>query len=121
MDTPILQQVAAGASARPFVTHHNALDEDLYLRIAPELFLKRCVIGGFERVYEIARCFRNEGIDHTHNPEFSQVEAYAAYMDYETLMDLMETFVHALIEAVVLRLAPFRLTVMCSILRIRSS
>ena len=109
VDTPILQQVAAGASARPFVTHHNALDEDLYLRIAPELFLKRCIIGGFERVYEIARCFRNEGIDHTHNPEFSQVEAYAAYMDYETLMDLMETLVHALIEAVGLeaRAVPF--------------
>ncbi|OGL71130.1 lysine--tRNA ligase [Candidatus Uhrbacteria bacterium RIFCSPHIGHO2_02_FULL_53_13] len=100
VDTPILQHVAAGASARPFVTHHNALDEDLYLRIAPELFLKRCVIGGFERVYEIARCFRNEGIDHTHNPEFSQVEAYAAYMDYETLMGFMEELICALIDAI---------------------
>lgn len=100
VDTPILQHVAAGASARPFVTHHHTLDEDLYLRIAPELFLKRCVIGGFERVYEIARCFRNEGIDHTHNPEFSQVEAYAAYMDYETLMDFMEALVKSLITAV---------------------
>lgn len=109
VDTPILQHVAAGASARPFVTHHNALDEDLYLRIAPELFLKRCVIGGFERVYEIARCFRNEGIDHTHNPEFSQVEAYAAYMDYETLMDLMEALVKTLVDAVGLdaRAVPF--------------
>lgn len=109
VDTPILQHVAAGASARPFVTHHYALNEDLYLRIAPELFLKRCVIGGFERVYEIARCFRNEGIDHTHNPEFSQVEAYAAYMDYETLMHLMEALIKSLIEAVGLeaRAVPF--------------
>ncbi len=99
VDTPVLQHVAAGASARPFETHHNALDEKMYLRIAPELFLKRCVIGGFERVYEIARCYRNEGIDHSHNPEFSQVEAYAAYMDYEELMELMEKLILEMIDA----------------------
>ncbi len=99
VDTPVLQHVAAGASARPFETHHNALDEKMYLRIAPELFLKRCVIGGFERVYEIARCYRNEGIDHSHNPEFSQVEAYAAYMDYEELMNLMEQLILQMIDA----------------------
>jgi lysyl-tRNA synthetase, class II len=99
VDTPVLQHVAAGASARPFETHHNALDEKMFLRIAPELFLKRCVIGGFERVYEIARCYRNEGIDHSHNPEFSQVEAYAAYMDYEELMNLMENLILEMIAA----------------------
>lgn len=99
VDTPILQHVAAGAAARPFITHHHALDEEFYLRIAPELYLKRCVIGGFERVYEIARCFRNEGIDHTHSPEFSQLEAYAAYMDYEELMGLMEELLRDVLKA----------------------
>ncbi len=100
VDTPILQHIASGANARPFVTHHEALDEDLYLRIAPELFLKRLVVGGFERVYEIARCFRNEGIDFSHNPEFSQVEAYAAYMEYEELMGLMEELLRHMIRAI---------------------
>ncbi|NQV11883.1 lysine--tRNA ligase [Candidatus Uhrbacteria bacterium] len=100
VDTPILQHVAAGANAKPFATHHNALDQEMYMRIAPELYLKRLVIGGFERVYEIARCFRNEGIDHAHNPEFSQVEAYVAYMDYEELMRMMEEMIRELILAI---------------------
>ncbi len=90
VETPILQPLAGGATARPFVTHHNALDIDLFLRVAPELYLKRLVVGGMEKVFEIARCFRNEGIDHLHNPEFTQVEFYQAYADYNDLMDLTE-------------------------------
>lgn len=90
VDTPILQPIPGGANARPFVTHHHALDEDLYLRIAPELYLKRLVVGGLERVFEFARCFRNEGIDRNHNPEFTQVEAYQAYADYRDSMELIE-------------------------------
>lgn len=90
VETPILQPIPGGANAEPFLTHHNALNSDFYLRIAPELYLKRLLVGGFERVYEIARCFRNEGIDHLHNPEFSQVEAYQAYADYEDFMKLIE-------------------------------
>jgi len=90
VETPILQSIPGGANAKPFKTHHNALDIDLYLRIAPELFLKRLIVGGFEKVYEIARCFRNEGIDYSHNPEFTQVEFYWAYADYQDLMDLTE-------------------------------
>lgn len=92
VETPILQPIPGGAAARPFVTHHNALDIDLYLRIAPELYLKRLIVGGFEKVYEIARCFRNEGIDWAHNPEFTQVEFYQAYADYNDLMKLIEKF-----------------------------
>lgn len=92
VETPILQPMAGGATARPFVTHHQALKTDLYLRVAPELYLKRLLVGGFEKVYEIARCFRNEGIDHTHNPEFTQIEFYWAYATYEDLMKLMEKF-----------------------------
>lgn len=92
VDTPVLQPLAGGATAKPFVTHHNALDMDLYLRIAPELYLKRLLVGGFERVYEIARCFRNEGIDAGHNPEFTQIEVYQAYANYEDLMAMMEQF-----------------------------
>jgi lysyl-tRNA synthetase, class II len=99
VETPVLQAVPGGASARPFITHHNALDIDMYLRIAPELFLKRCVAGGYERVYEVARCFRNEGIDHAHNPEFTQVECYVAYMDYQELMVFVEKMVIEVIEA----------------------
>jgi lysyl-tRNA synthetase class 2 len=99
VETPILQVVPGGASAKPFTTHHNALDADLYLRIAPELYLKRLLVGGFERVYEVARCFRNEGIDHSHNPEFTQIEAYAAYMDYQELMTMMEEMMTAAIKA----------------------
>ncbi|ACO03415.1 MAG TPA: lysine--tRNA ligase [Persephonella sp.] len=90
VETPILQSVASGAMARPFITHHNALDIDMYLRIAPELYLKMLIVGGFNRVYELGRNFRNEGIDTTHNPEFTMVEFYAAYMDYNDLMDLTE-------------------------------
>jgi len=90
VETPILQTVASGAMAKPFITHHNALDLDMYLRIAPELYLKMLVVGGFNRVYEIGRNFRNEGIDSTHNPEFTMVEFYAAYMDYYDLMELTE-------------------------------
>lgn len=90
VETPILQSVASGAIARPFITHHNALDMDLFLRIAPELYLKMLVVGGFNRVYEIGRNFRNEGIDTTHNPEFTMVEFYAAYLDYNDLMEMTE-------------------------------
>lgn len=90
VETPILQSIPGGAAARPFVTHHHALDIDLYLRIAPELYLKRLLVGGFEKVYEISRCFRNEGIDWAHNPEFTQIEFYAAYSDYNDFMKLTE-------------------------------
>jgi lysyl-tRNA synthetase class 2 len=100
VETPILQSIPGGALARPFVTHHHALDEDMYLRIAPELFLKRLVIGGFERVYEFARCFRNEGIDHSHNPEFTQVEGYMAYADYTVLMDMVERMLFHVVQCV---------------------
>ncbi len=92
VETPILQPIPGGATARPFITHHNALDTDFYLRVAPELYLKRLVVGGFERVYEIARCFRNEGIDWSHNPEFTQIELYEAYADYNDLMKMVEKF-----------------------------
>jgi lysyl-tRNA synthetase class 2 len=85
--------VASGAAARPFVTHMNALDLDLYLRIAPELFLKRCVVGGIEKVFEINRNFRNEGVDSTHSPEFAMLEAYQAYGDYDTMAELTRGFV----------------------------
>jgi len=90
VETPILQTLAGGATAKPFITHHQALNTELYLRIAPELYLKRLIIGGIERVYEIARCFRNEGLDRTHNPEFTQIEFYQSYADYNDLMLLTE-------------------------------
>ena len=90
VETPILQPILGGANARPFVTHHNALDMDFYLRIATELPLKRLIVGGMEAVYEIGRLFRNEGMDSTHNPEFTTVEAYLAYSDMEGMMDLIE-------------------------------
>ena len=90
VETPMMQAIYGGAAARPFTTHHNALDIDLYLRIAPELYLKRLVVGGFERVYEINRNFRNEGIDRQHNPEFTMLEFYQAYTDYHGLMDFSE-------------------------------
>jgi lysyl-tRNA synthetase class 2 len=93
VETPVLHAVAGGAAARPFVTHHNALDIDLFLRIALELHLKRLMVGGIERVYEIGRVFRNEGIDATHNPEFTMIEIYQAYGNYETMMDLTEAIV----------------------------
>jgi lysyl-tRNA synthetase class 2 len=99
VETPVLQTIPGGAAARPFITHHNALNTDLYLRIAPELYLKRLLVGGYERVYEVARCFRNEGIDHAHNPEFTQIEGYAAYMDYEEQMSLTEEMMLTAIKA----------------------
>jgi len=89
----MLQPIPGGATAKPFVTHHNALDVDLYLRIAPELYLKRLVVGGFERVFEIGRVFRNEGLSPRHNPEFTLLELYAAYLDYTDLMALTEELV----------------------------
>ena len=90
VETPMMQPIPGGATARPFVTHHNALDVDLYLRIAPELYLKRLLVGGFDRVYEINRNFRNEGVSTQHNPEFTMVEFYQAYADYADLMELTE-------------------------------
>ncbi len=93
VETPILQPIYGGASARPFKTHHNALDIPLYLRIANELYLKRLIVGGFDRVYEFAKDFRNEGMSRFHNPEFTQVELYAAYRDYKWIMDLVEEMV----------------------------
>ncbi|MEA3272923.1 MAG: lysine--tRNA ligase [Patescibacteria group bacterium] len=100
VETPILQPIAGGAAAKPFVTHHNALSADFYLRIAPELYLKRLVVGGYEKVYEIARCFRNEGIDHSHNPEFTQVEFYQAYADYNDLMKLTEKLLPHILKSI---------------------
>jgi len=90
VETPVLQLLPGGALAKPFKTHLNALDMDLYLRVAPELYLKRLIVGGFEKVYEIGRCFRNEGMDKTHNPDFTELEFYWAYADYEQLMELVE-------------------------------
>jgi len=92
-ETPILNAIASGAYAKPFVTHHNALDTDFYLRIAPELWLKRLVVGGFERVFEVGRLFRNEGVSPRHNPEFTSVEVYAAYWNYEDMMTFTEELV----------------------------
>lgn len=93
VETPTLQPIYGGAAARPFVTHHNALDRDLYLRIATELYLKRCIVGGLERVYELGKDFRNEGVSHKHNPEFTMVETYEAYADYRDVMDMLEQMV----------------------------
>ncbi|MBQ9144920.1 MAG: lysine--tRNA ligase [Clostridia bacterium] len=94
VETPILNTVAGGATARPFITHHNTLDIDMYLRIAPELYLKRLIVGGFEKVYEIGRLFRNEGMDVTHNPEFTTIELYQAYVDFNAMMDISERIFH---------------------------
>jgi lysyl-tRNA synthetase class 2 len=94
VETPVLQTVAGGATARPFITHHNALDIDVYLRIAVELYLKRLLVGGLERVYEIGKNFRNEGIDTRHNPEFTMLEVYQAYGDYGSMMNLTENMVY---------------------------
>jgi lysyl-tRNA synthetase class 2 len=100
VETPILNPIPGGAAAKPFITRHNALDADFYLRIAPELYLKRLVVGGFERVFELGRLFRNEGISPRHNPEFTTVEAYAAYMDYFGMMELLEQLVAGVVEDV---------------------
>ena len=90
MDTPVLQAIPGGAAARPFITHHNALDIPFYLRIANELYLKRLIVGGFDWVYEFSRNFRNEGMDRTHNPEFTILEFYTAYKDYFWMMEITE-------------------------------
>jgi lysyl-tRNA synthetase class 2 len=100
VETPMMQPIPGGATARPFVTHHNTLDLDLYLRIAPELYLKRLIIGGFERVFELNRNFRNEGISTRHNPEFTMLEFYWAYADYEVLMDFTEELISGVVEEV---------------------
>ena len=100
VETPMMQPIPGGAVARPFVTHHNALGIDMYLRIAPELYLKRLVVGGLERVYEINRNFRNEGLSTRHNPEFTMLELYQAYADYRDLMDLVEQILRGAAEAV---------------------
>ncbi len=97
VETPVLHPVAGGAAARPFITRHNALDTDLFLRIAPELYLKRLVIGGMERVYEMGRVFRNEGVSTRHNPEFTMIEFYQAYADYEDMMALIEEMISSLV------------------------
>ena len=99
VETPMLHPIAGGASAKPFLTHHNTLDMKLYLRIAPELYLKRLVVGGFERVFEINRCFRNEGISIKHNPEFTSVEFYQAYADYSDMMNLTERIIEGTVKA----------------------
>ena len=101
VETPILNTIPGGASARPFVTHHNTLDIDMYMRIAPELYLKRLIVGGFERVYEIGRLFRNEGMDTKHNPEFTTVELYQAYTDYNGMMDLTEDLFNYIADNVI--------------------
>jgi lysyl-tRNA synthetase class 2 len=109
VETPMLSPLATGAAARPFVTHHNALDIDLYARIAPELYLKRLVVGGFEKVYEINRNFRNEGLSYKHNPEFTMLEWYQAYSDFNDLMDLTQDLITTLVDKVCgTRQAPYR-------------
>jgi lysyl-tRNA synthetase, class II len=100
VETPVLQPLYGGAAAKPFVTHHNALDMPLFLRIADELYLKRLIVGGFDAVYEIGHDFRNEGIDRTHNPEFTMLEFYQAYADYETMMGIVERLVVTAAETV---------------------
>jgi len=100
VETPMLQTIPGGAAARPFTTHHNALDVDMYLRIAPELYLKRLTVGGFERVYEINRNFRNEGLSTQHNPEFTMLELYQAYADYHDIMRIVEHIFQGVADAV---------------------
>lgn len=100
VETPLLNTIAGGATARPFITHHNALDMDLFLRISPELYLKRLIVGGFERVYEIGRNFRNEGLSVRHNPEFTMIELYQAYTDYHGMMELAEKLISSCCLAV---------------------
>jgi lysyl-tRNA synthetase class 2 len=98
VETPMMQSIAGGAAAKPFITHHNSLDMDLFLRIAPELFLKRLLVGGMEKVFEINRNFRNEGLSRQHNPEFTMLELYQAYADYEVMMDLTEELIFSCVE-----------------------
>ena len=100
VETPMMQSIPGGAVARPFITHHNALDIDLYLRIAPELYLKRLLVGGMERIYEINRNFRNEGISTKHNPEFTMMELYQAYSDYNGMMELTESLITSLVKEI---------------------
>src|SRR5699024_6275804 len=101
VETPMMHNIPGGASARPFITHHNTLDIELYMRIAIELHLKRLVVGGMERVYEIGRVFRNEGVSTRHNPEFTMIELYQAYADYEDIMNLVENMVaHIAVEVI---------------------
>ncbi len=101
VETPILNTIAGGASARPFITHHNTLDIDMYMRIAPELYLKRLIVGGFEKVYELGRMFRNEGMDTRHNPEFTMIEMYQAYTDFHGMMDLTESIFGHIADTVI--------------------
>lgn len=100
VETPMMHSIPGGAAARPFITHHNALNIDLYMRIAPELYLKRLIVGGFEKIYELAKVFRNEGIDIRHNPEFTLMELYQAYGNYETVMEITEYLVAGVAERV---------------------
>ena len=101
VETPILNTIAGGASARPFITHHNTLDIDMYMRIAPELYLKRLIVGGFEKVYELGRMFRNEGMDTRHNPEFTMIEMYHAYTDFHGMMELTENIFGYIADTVI--------------------
>ena len=100
VETPMMHPIPGGAAARPFKTHHNALNRELFLRIAPELYLKRLIVGGFDRVFEINRSFRNEGLSPRHNPEFTMMEFYAAYMEYQGLMDFTETLLRQVVQMV---------------------
>src|SRR5699024_8090481 len=93
VETPILNTIAGGANAKPFITHHNTLDIDMYLRIANELYLKRLIVGGFDKVYEMGRMFRNEGMSYKHNPEYTNIELYQAYVSYEEMMELTEELI----------------------------